>query len=83
MHTVRRRQILCIIRIMQYQIWYVLHEIDGLKLTTCKPKTSVTVLDQVEQMQRELIRQRSSGLQAGIWPGVPLYGLVPLQRSQY
>jgi len=34
MHTVRRRQILCIIRIMQYQIWYVLHEIDGLKLTT-------------------------------------------------
>jgi len=34
MHMVHRRQILCIIRIMQYQIWYVLHEIDGLKLTT-------------------------------------------------
>ena len=63
---------------MQYWIRHVLHEIDSLMLTTNQRMYQV-----LSEMQRELIHQHSSGLQAEIWPGVPSYRLVPLQQSQY
>ena len=63
---------------MQYWIQHVLHKIDSLMLTTNERRYQV-----LSEMQRELIHRHSSGLQAEIWPGVPLYGLVPLQQSQY
>ena len=78
MHRVRRHPNLCIIRFMHYWIRHVLHEIDSLMLTTNQRMYQV-----LSEMQRELIHRHSSGLQAEIWPGVPLYGLVPLQQSQY
>ena len=78
MHRVRRHPNLCIIGFMHYWIRHVLHEIDSLMLTTNQIMYQV-----LSEMQRELIHPHSSGLQAEIWPGVPLYGLVPLQQSRY